>query len=300
MQHLILFLLCLVAGVCLRRSGRAAADAHRALSSVIVHVSLPAMALNGLHQVRWDAAMVSGALMPWALFLIGVLCFVPICRWMAWPRETLGVLILMGGLSNTSFVGLPLVQAFYGGAAVPTAMAIDQVGTYLVLSTLGIAVAAYCGKGSASLGSVGVRIATYPPFLAMAAALLLAPWPYPDPVVLVLVRLSDTVAPLALIAVGMQVSSTGLRRLLAPLTMGLAFKLVVCPALVFAAYALSGRHLGRSESVVVLESAMGPAIGAGIVAAQHELNPRLVNLFIGIGIPLSLLSVPMLQLFVLA
>ena len=45
-------------------------------------------------------------------------------------------------------------------------------------------------------------------------------------------------------------------------------------------------------SVTVFEAAMGPMIGASIVAMDHELDPPLVTLMVGIGIPLSFLTVP--------
>jgi len=37
---------------------------------------------------------------------------------------------------------------------------------------------------------------------------------------------------------------------------------------------------------------MAPMIGAGIVAMQYKLNAPLVSLMLGIGIPLSLMTVP--------
>jgi malate permease and related proteins len=40
--------------------------------------------------------------------------------------------------------------------------------------------------------------------------------------------------------------------------------------------------------VSVIEAAMPPMIGAGIVAAQANLDARLVSALIGIGIPLGL------------
>jgi len=45
-------------------------------------------------------------------------------------------------------------------------------------------------------------------------------------------------------------------------------------------------------SVTVFEAAMGPMIGASIVAMDHELDPPLITLMVGIGIPLSFLTVP--------
>ena len=37
---------------------------------------------------------------------------------------------------------------------------------------------------------------------------------------------------------------------------------------------------------------MGPMIGASIVAIDHELDPPLVTLMVGLGIPLSFVTLP--------
>ena len=77
-----------------------------------------------------------------------------------------------------------------------------------------------------------------------------------------------------------------------PLIVGLAFKLVVGPALMLLLFAGVLRAQGQMLSVTVFEAAMGPMIGASIVAMDHELDPPLVTLMVGIGIPLSFLTVP--------
>jgi hypothetical protein len=45
-------------------------------------------------------------------------------------------------------------------------------------------------------------------------------------------------------------------------------------------------------SVTVFEAAMGSMIGASIVAMDHELDPPLITLMVGLGIPLSYLTLP--------
>jgi predicted permease len=77
------------------------------------------------------------------------------------------------------------------------------------------------------------------------------------------------------------------------LTVGLAFKLVLGPALILA---LFGAPLGDALPalrVTVFEAAMGPMIGASIVAMEHELDPPLVTLMVGVGIPVSFLTLPL-------
>ena len=49
---------------------------------------------------------------------------------------------------------------------------------------------------------------------------------------------------------------------------------------------------GQMLNVTVFEAAMGPMIGASIVAMDHELDPPLLTLMVGVGIPLSFLTLP--------
>ena len=43
--------------------------------------------------------------------------------------------------------------------------------------------------------------------------------------------------------------------------------------------------------ITVFEAAMAPMITAGVVAVENNLNPRLANLMVGVGILLSLATV---------
>ncbi len=47
---------------------------------------------------------------------------------------------------------------------------------------------------------------------------------------------------------------------------------------------------GRIIQVTIFEAAMPPQIGAAIMAMDHKLDPSLVALMVGLGIPLSFLT----------
>jgi predicted permease len=49
---------------------------------------------------------------------------------------------------------------------------------------------------------------------------------------------------------------------------------------------------GPLLQVTVFEAAMPPMIGESIVAMDHELDPPLLTLMVGIGIPLAFLTLP--------
>ena len=118
--------------------------------------------------------------MPWLLFALGASVFWALAPTLRFSRGTTGALMMLGGLGNTSFVGLPMIECFYGAGYLSVGILIDQLGTYLVLSTLGMAVACLYSESRVEPRDVARRIATFPPLLAMLAALALGPVPFPN------------------------------------------------------------------------------------------------------------------------
>jgi predicted permease len=208
-------------------------------------------------------------------------------RWLHLPRATTGALILVGGLGNTSFFGLPMVEAFYGHAGLSTAIVADQLGSFFALSILGITVAGIYSSGRPTVVEIVKRIALFPPFIALAIALLLIPVPYADWLSVLLKRLGDTLAPMALLSVGMQLRLGHIAEHKRNLALGLGFKLLVAPLAIYLLYVqLLGAH-GQTIQVTLFEAAMPPMITAAIVANEHDLDPPLANLMVAVGLLLS-------------
>ncbi len=293
MANLLTLFVCLAAGVVLRRSGRLPENSHSVLNTFIINISLPALTLAQIHGVHLQSALAYSVAMPWAMFLLGAAFFWTLARLLKLSAATTGGLMLVGGLANTSFVGLPMIEAFYGHSEMAVGIVIDQLGTYLVLSTLGIAIAAIYSEGAASAREIAKRIVTFPPLLALLLAVALYRVDYPEWVSTVLVRLGDTLAPLALVSVGFQLRLAAIEENGPALASGLAFKLCVAPLLLTALYVGVLGATGRVVQVTLFEAAMGPQIGGSIIAIQYGLNPPLVTLMVGIGITLSFLTAPM-------
>lgn len=296
MSNFAMLVTCLLAGLLLRRSGRLPDNAHAALNAIILHVSLPAVTLRHLHDFRFDSGgALWPVLMPWALFAVGATLFYIVGRQLRLPAASVGALTLVGGFGNTSFVGLPMIETLQGSDGLGLGLLIDQLGSYLALSTLGILAAAmYTAGGRASPREMARRVLTFPPFVALMLALLLIPVPFPAVLDQMLARIGDTLAPLALLSVGMQLRLEALREHLRPLCLGLGYKLVLCPAMVVVALLWLGEAgPGMVSRVTVIEAAMPPMIGAAVVASQANLAPRLVSLMIGLGIPIGLSTVPL-------
>ncbi len=287
MNNLILLIFCFIAGVLLHRYKRMPINAPAVLNRFIIHVSLPALTLFYVHDVKISSDVGMMVAMVWIFFALATVFFWLIGRWLKLPKSTVGALILTGGLGNTSYFGLPMIEAYYGHQGLATGIIIDQLGSFLVLSTLGITVAGIYSSGRPGVAEMLKRVVQFPPFIALAIALLLIPVDYPTWLTFVLKRLGDTLAPLALVAVGFQLRLGHLRGNGRNLAIGLAFKLVLAPLVLFLLYVpLLGLH-GQWIQVTLFEAAMPPMITAAILATEHDLDPPLATLMVAVGLVIS-------------
>ena len=292
MTNLAMLVACLFAGMLLRRFKKVPENAHAALNGFIVHVALPALILAQIHGLHFSPALILPVAMPWLLFAFAAAVFVGVSHLSGMSRATTGALIMTAGLANTSFVGLPMIETFYGTQDLSTGILIDQLGTYLVLSTLGITVACMFSAATASPREILFRIMKFPPLIALFAAFLLGAVEYPPWLMGLFHRIGDTLSPLALVSVGLQLRLDQLRGNRLPLGLGLGFKLVLGPLLLALLYVGVFGQRGETTQVTLFEGAMGPQIGGAIVAMQYGFNASLITLMVGVGIALSFLTLP--------
>ena len=112
----------------------------------------------------------------------------------------------------------------------------------------------------------------------------------------VLTPIGATLTPLALFSVGLQFKFHLGDRQMGAIVLGLGWKLLLAPLLCLALGMTAGIG-GLVLTVGVLQAAMAPMISAAILAEEYELEPALANTVLGAGIVLSLLTVPLLNLW---
>lgn len=302
MSNLVLIFVCLVLGILIKRTGRFPQTTPQSLNSFIIFISLPALILTQVPKLfgsaSWSWALVVPVSMAWLLFGGSWVLVRWLGRRRGWSEARTGALILTAGLGNTSFVGFPILEAMLGSTAIPWAVLVDQLGSFLVLATLGILVASGYGRPRDGIPRSALRqVLTFPPFLALLTALALGALgaALDATTEAVLGRLASTLVPLALVGVGFQlkVSPAILRRYGRPLALGLGYKLVLAPFVLALVYV---EVLGQRDFVVrvtILEAAMATMITAAVIAGEFCLDEELANLMVGVGIPLSLVTVPL-------
>jgi malate permease and related proteins len=199
MTNLAMLVVCMLAGIILRTTGRVPTDAHLTLNAFIIHIALPAMIFAQIHGLPLSLGLLLPVSMPWVLFALSVPVFILVGRAFKFPGSVVGALIMTGGLANTSFVGLPMIETFFGVQDLNIGILIDQLGSYLVLGTVGISVASVYSSGAASWQALAKRVLGFPPFIALILALASSAYSFPMWLTGLFHRLADTLAPLALV-----------------------------------------------------------------------------------------------------
>jgi hypothetical protein len=280
----------LALGYALARSGVFAQSDADAFNRYVVYVCLPALVLLLIPKLKRETGLLVLVLVPWALLLISVAGVLWAARAFRWPREVLAVLLLCIPMGNTSFLGFPIIAALRGPGALRYAVLYDQFGSFLMLSTYGLIVLArFSGEAAPSIQTIALRVIKFPPFVALVVALL----PLPRPALLddVLQRVADTLAPVAVMAVGLRLKLRPPPQR-AALGVGLAIKMLLAPLLAF----LALRALGMRDlpaQVAILEAGMPPMITAGAMASMAGLAPELCAALVGYGVAIAFVSVPL-------
>ncbi len=260
------------------------------LNQVVISICLPAAILLHASKLQLDLGLLGLVAIPWALLLCSAGLVALVAHWLGLSHAERAVLLLCVPLGNTSFLGYPLVEALLGSAALPYAVVYDQFGSFVILSSWGLWVLArYAGDARPTPAVVLRKVLRFPPFIALMLALTLVPASPPAPLERLLETLSAALLPIVTLAVGLQLRLRIPADERAPLAAGLALKLVVLPALAWPlCIALGLPEL--TTRAAVLESAMAPMITASALAISHRLAPGLAAALVGIGTPLSLLT----------
>jgi predicted permease len=267
-------------------------NVYKLLNKIVIYICLPALALYYIPKIKWSTELLLPIGVSWIGFVVSYLFFSFLGSKFGWSKKLIGCLIITAGLGNTSFLGFPIIEALYGEEGLKTAILVDQPGSFVVLSTLAILVATVYSTGSPNGFQIAKKILLFPPFITFLVACLMNVFnvDFQDYVQILLQKLGSSVTPLALLSVGLQLRFDRKSKHWKFLGLGLFYKLIVTPALIYLLYVVILQQHSKIIQVAIMESAMAPMITACILASTHGLKPRLCSMMIGFGIPLSFVT----------
>ncbi|WP_410505526.1 AEC family transporter [Hymenobacter sp. HDW8] len=166
----------------------------------------------------------------------------------------------------------------------------SQAGSFLVVVTLGVAVASWYGSAEPTWGSMVRNVLRFPPFLAFVLAMIAnaADYQHPELVRGVLEKMSGPFPVIALLSVGLQMNLRVPPTQTRPIVLGLTYKLLLAPLLIYSIYQAAVQQHDQVVDLCILGAAIGPMNTAAVVAERYGLDPPLAAQMVGLGIPLSL------------
>ena len=248
------------------------------------------MVLLQVPKITFSSDIFMLVLIPFIITILSAIFIIYVSKILNLDRKSIGALLLVGVLGNTSFVGIPIVNYYYGSAALPYVMIYDQLGSFLLLNTYGaVVVVIYSSDDKIHLSNIFKKIFSFPPFIALLIALLLNGINFSSDFIKILELLSNTLIPLALVSVGFSLDIRIPKKYLSAFSLALGTKLILSPIIAFTlVYLFSFKGLGADVSI--LESSMGPMITAGVVASMAGFSSKLSSAIVGYGIIISFIT----------
>lgn len=292
MYNFILIFVFLVLGVILQYVKQFPNTIYKVLNKIVIYFCLPSLALYYIPKIKLDTHLLYPMGVTWIGFFVAFLVFSILGKYFKWSKKLTGCLILTAGFGNTSFLGFPIIQALYGEEGLKMAIVVDQPGTFVVVTTMGILVAMLYSSGKPNGWQIAKKIVFFPPFIAFVGACFMNVFHYDFQPILQtgLQKIGSLMTPLAMLSVGLQMNFDKRSRHWKFLRLGLVYKLLITPAIIYFLYVVvMGQH-SKMIQVSVMEAAMAPMITSGILASTYGLKPKLSSMMIAFGIPISFIT----------
>ncbi len=269
----------------LKRLGILREEDSKVLVSYVINFALPLLAFKSMHEVGVGMHLLRVPLSAWIVILSCMALAFVVGKLLSMSQKDMRTFFLISSFGNTAFLGYPITYAYFGKEGLFYAIVYDSLGSFLLVSSVGVAVA----SSSLSLKP----LVKFAPFWGLVLGLILSPYELPPAFEDFLGFVSLSVLPVILFSVGLNLSLGGIGQNLRLSSLALLIKMVLAPLIALSV----GKALGLSgleRDVVVLESSMPTMIMASIIAMRYGLNHHLAFASAGLGMLLSFLWSPLI------
>lgn len=290
MENFALIFTAILVGYIIGKKKIFAANTPLILNQFILYISIPALVLLKVPQLTFSFEVLIPIFIAWAVIIASAIAIFCLCKFFKFSKEVTGSLMLVGVLGNTTYLGIPIIEAYFGSDSLGYVLIYDQLGTVMGLSTYGTFISVYYSSTSkVDKKALFIKMVSFPPFIALMLALFLMGNSFHPVISSVLSSLASTIIPLALVAVGLQLKFRLPSHELKPFGVALGVKLLFAPIVAISICALFGWD-SLAAKVSIMESSMAPMVTAAALASISGLAPRLSSAIVGYGILISFLS----------
>jgi malate permease and related proteins len=295
----------ILVGILLKKVKAFPSNTSYLLNLMVIWVALPAVIFLQIPKIKFSVDALIPAFTPWLMILVFASLTLLFGKLIKCDKKTLGALMLLVPLGNTSFLGIPMVSTFFGEASIPYAIIYDQLGSFLGLGIYGVLIVSLFASGDKlRFKNVILKVLTFPPFVSLVLALIASYYltstghSYPVYLQKILTTTAMTLVPMAMIAVGFQFKLKLSRKGYLALTYGLTSKLVLAPLFIFLLFKAFGiSH--QAAKISIFEAAMPPMITAGAISISSGLDEDLSASLVGIGLVASFVTLPFVHFMIM-
>jgi predicted permease len=273
----------IIGGKLLRHFGVFQEEQEKVLINYVMHFSLPILAFKAGHQIKLGVEVIKVSFLAWVSIVLCMLVAYFIARLYKLSNKDLRTFLLVSSFGNTAFLGYPYAFSYFGQEGLQIAIIYDNLGSFLMVSFLGVMVAS--GKPDPK------EVLLFPPFLGLVLGFVLRGIPLHPSLDKALDFVALSTLPVVLFALGLSLSLSGIRDNLKFSFLAILIKVSVS----ILAVSLVGRFMEPSPvafKVSLLESAMPPMMFSAVLALRYNLNPNLAFASVGLGMVLSFFYVP--------
>jgi predicted permease len=273
-------------------AGRALRIDQRPLARVSLYVLVPCMVFTGMARTAISPVELGQI---FAFVALSVLTMWPVsllaARVLGLNKAETSAFLLGTLLTNGVNVGFPVLTLAFGAAGLERGV-IYAVGLQVSFQTLGVYLAA---GGRVSAIQAVKKVVRVPGVYALALGLICnwTAWPVPewlfDPIKMV----GDSLVPLLLIVLGIQLTEVNFRGHLKVAAVATALRLVASVAL--AALICQGLGIGGvARQAMITEAGMPSAIFGLVLAQEFDCEPRMLTAIIFVSTILCMFSLTVL------
>lgn len=294
MENFVLILLAITIGYFFKRLNLFSKETPAILNQFVIYISLPSMIILQVPKLSFSMDMIIPIIVAWSVMFFSAILVLLLAKFFSFSKEITGSLMLVAILTNSSFMGIPILNAYMGENALPYVLVYDQLGTFIALATYGTFIASYySSKSQISFKIIIQKVLTFPPFLSLVFALFLIGVEFNPVISKVLSSFASTIVPIALVAVGLQLQFKLPREEIKPFGVALVIKLLIAPIIAIVICKIFDWN-NEASIVSIMEAGMAPMITAGAIASMAGLAPRLSSAIVGYGILISFITTAIL------
>lgn len=283
-------------GAVLRLTGLLRADDAKPLNTLLIYVALPAMIFTTVQRTELEWSLAALPALAWFIVFVGLAVAWALTRVLKLTGPQAGAFMLAAVFGNTAYMGYPVAMALLGDAGLVRAVFYDIFGNTAAVITVGTLIATRFGEHDVRVNPLR-EVVTFPPFIALAAALALHSVSIPTMVGNWLEALGRLVVPVIMVSIGLSLRLRSLRKHLGTVAAASVVKLVLLPLV---ALAVGSLVLSDTESVriAVLEAGVPTMMFTMLMGIRFRLDTDLIASAILVTLVGAAVTIPLFQLLI--